>query len=101
MKFQRGDKVIFKNQLHYFGWYTGNGENCTIFENENDSGMQDTYAVPIRNVFPYEENSCKLFLTEDNLRELRNKHQNGSYPTLQNVILKLIDAIADDKGWNL
>ena len=99
--FKRDDKVLYKGEVYYFGWEAGNNF-CTLFTEQGMSGMQDAYAVLLKDVKPVPEKSqASNFLTEENMRDLYRRHLHGDYAALQKVIIRLVEAIAEEKGWNL
>jgi hypothetical protein len=99
-EFMRDDKVLYKGEIYYFGWKAGNGF-CTLFEEKGMSGMQDAYAVLLKDVELVPPEKKPNFLTEENMRDLHRRHLHGDYAALQKVIIKLVEAIAEEKGWNL
>ncbi len=104
-RFKRDQKVLYKGEAYYFGWEAGS-DYCTLFEEKGMSGMQDAFAVPIKDVVDFQEVTDlpylhENFLTEENMRELYRRHQHGSYSQLQKIIIKLVEAVAKEKGWDL
>lgn len=98
-EFKRDDKVLYKGEVYYFGWKVGN-DFCTLFEEKGMSGMQDAFAVLLKDIGPVSEKKPN-FLTEENMRDLYRRHRHGDYAALQKVIIRLVEAIAEEKGWNL